>query len=78
MLQNRLAYLGREGRDRWAPVLKQWNAILVQSLPTLQESNGGGVENPYEVGNPLPAGRKALFKGRWPRPFRWPCASAAA
>jgi len=64
-LHKRLPFLGREARERWAPVLNRWNSVIMQELETLQAVGvSGGVENPYEVGNPVQLARQTLFKGR--------------
>jgi len=64
--RQRLLSLGREGNERWRPVIDQWHTLLLNELESLAtvSATAGGVENPYEVGNPVPLTRKNLFKGR--------------
>jgi hypothetical protein len=64
-LQNRLGYLGREAEQRWSPVLSHIHTLLVSELEkTKIDPRTTRVENPYQVGNPLPLTRKNLFRGR--------------
>jgi hypothetical protein len=65
-LQKRLNYLGREGKERWGPVLAQWHQVMQSGLEQAASfsQSAGGVENPYQAGTPLPLSRRSLFKGR--------------
>jgi len=65
-LQKKLNHLGREGKERWGPVLAKWYKVMQSGLEQAAHfsQSTGGVENPYQAGTPLPLSRRNLFKGR--------------
>ena len=65
-LQRRLLSLGQQALDRWQPVVRQWQRVLLNELDAISTTATPTIatENPYQPGNPLQLNRKELFKGR--------------